>query len=282
MRKFLVTVVFFLMLESLSVSVFAWNAVGHRIIAQIAYDQLTPIAKAKIDALTMVMFHSSYADNRFARASTWPDQLKRKTARYNSWHYINLPLVENGIHPPRLNPDNVVWAIAQAEKIVKNSAQNKYVRGQYLSFLIHFVGDVHQPMHCVTLYDHLFPHGDRGGNAYLIHSSIAKNLHQLWDRGLGLFVSSPGNYQYHYWQIQKIATQWMHLYPRAFFAKQLIVQSPKKWAQASYQIAVSFAYTLPPNTVPFDTYIKQGQVIVRKQCVLAGDRLADILNQLFS
>ncbi len=256
---------------------FAWNSIGHRIIAQIAYDQLTPQTKAQVDQLTSVMFHSRYSEARFLRASTWPDQIKSQTTHYNAWHYINLPYVKNNIKPTPLNSDNIVWAIARAEKIVSDQHENNTRRAKYLSFLIHFVGDIHQPLHCTTLYDNQFPHGDRGGNLYFIQSAIANNLHQLWDRGLGLFYSAPGNYAFHYYQVEKIAQQWMSQYP---ITHALQIQSPAQWAEESHRIAITFAYTLPENTAPSQQYIQQGQQIVEQQSVLAGDRLADILNHI--
>ena len=273
--RFILTLTLFL-----SFSVFAWDSIGHRVIAQIAYDKLSAHAKKQVDALTATMFHSPYPSARFLRASTWPDQIKSQTTQYNTWHYINLPFVKDDVKPPPLSADNVVWAIARAEKIVSGKAENNARRAKYLSFLIHFIGDIHQPLHCAELYDDHFSHGDQGGNLYPIDSPMANNLHVLWDRGLGLFFSPKGNYQFHYYQVQKIALQWMHEYPRTFFAKQLQVQSPSLWAQESYHIATTFVYTLPLNAKPSDSYIQQGQVIVREQSVLAGDRLADVLNQL--
>lgn len=264
------------------VSAFSWNSVGHRIIAQIAYTQLTPLAKEKIDALTAVMFHSRYASNRFSQASTWPDKIKKQTPAYNAWHYINLPIVKNNIQPQPVNPENVVWAITRAEKKVSDVSLNPHKRAMYLSFLIHFVGDSAQPLHCATLYSALFLHGDRGGNDYRIDSPIANNLHQLWDRGVGLFYSSRQQYLFHYFQVEKIANAWMNRYPKTVFAKQLAEQSPTQWAQDSHALAVTVAYAMPENTVPSSQYIQRSQEIVREQTVLAGYRLADILNHLFA
>ena|SRR3990167_2315581 len=265
----------------LTPTVFAWNSVGHRIIAQIAYDQLTPVAKQQVDALTKINFHSPYPSARFLRAAVWPDQIKRKTSQYNTWHYINLPYVKNGVTPAAVNSENVVTEITRAEKIIEDKQNSPARRAEYLSFLIHFVGDIHQPLHCTTLYSSAFPHGDRGGNDYLIDSPIAKNLHQLWDRGLGLFVSSKNNYAFHYWQIEQIATRWMQEYPHSFFGAKLQEQSPMQWAQESHQIAIHFVYTLPENSAPQKEYLHQGKAIVREQSVLAGDRLATALNQIF-
>lgn len=260
---------------------FAWNSVGHRVIAQIAYDQLTPIAKEKVDALTAVLFHSKYPEARFLKAATWPDSIRKQMPQYTSWHYIDLPFVKDNAHSFSPHTENVVTEIANAETIVANSANTDARRAQYLSFLIHFVGDIHQPLHCVTLYSAQFPKGDKGGNRYLIHTAIASNLHAYWDEGLGLFYSVPGNYQFRYNQVENIATQWMAQYPAADFGAQLQDLSAATWAQESYKIATTFVYQAQLNATPSQSYVQQGQIIVRKQVVLAGDRLAAVLNKLF-
>lgn len=278
--KIKITLILFALIFSMQT--LAWDCAGHRVIGQIAYDQLTPAVKNKIDALTAVMFHSPYPNARFLRASTWPDQIKSQTTQYNAWHFIDLPYVkDDDVKPPTSNVDNVVWAIAHAEKIVSDMSQSPARRAKYLSFLIHFIGDIHQPLHCTTLYSKQFPEGDRGGNLYLIDSPIAKNLHQFWDEGLGLFYSPPHLYAFKYNQVEAIAKKWMTQYPRTFFAKQLSVQSPEQWALESHHMATTFVYTLPMNTAPSQEYIQQGKIIVREQSVLAGDRIADVLNRIF-
>ncbi len=276
MRFTMIAILFFFSINS-----FAWDSVGHRIIAQIAYDQLTPQAKKAVDGLTNVMFHSRYPESRFLKASTWPDQIKSQTTQYNAWHYIDLPFDRSGgVSDHVIASDNVVWAILHAEKIVEDNNESQNRRAKYLSFLIHFIGDIHQPMHCVTLYNTHFPQGDQGGNLYPIVSPIATNLHALWDRGLGLFISPKGEYQFHYDQVEQIARQWMAQYPKSFFAVQLQATTPQQWAMESHQIAVTFAYSLPIDAEPSQQYIQQGQTIVREQIVLAGDRLAMVLNRV--
>lgn len=261
-------------------AVFAWNNAGHRIIAQIAYDQLTPAAKEKVDALTNILFHSKYPDARFLRAATWPDRIRSQTTAYNAWHYIDLPYAQDNIQPTSLNSYNVVWAIQRAENIVSDSSNSPQRRAKYLSFLIHFVGDIHQPLHCVTLYSNQFPNGDKGGNDFPIDSSVSKNLHWFWDEGLGMLTSPQGHYQFHYDQVQQIAKQWMAEYPQSFFGAKLQETSLMQWAQEERQIAIHDVYTLQPNIAPSTQYRQHGQTIVKQQIVLAGDRLALILNKI--
>ncbi len=251
-------------------------------VAQIAYDQLTPQAKAKVDALTAVMFHSPYGNARFARAAIWPDQFRHQDTSTFYWHFIDMPIVRDGVKVPTISQYNVVWAIGQAENTLENSTGNTDQRAKSLSFLVHFVGDIHQPLHCASLYSTHFPKGDRGGNDYAIHSPVANNLHGLWDEGVGLFARNPVKYQFHYYEIQALAKDWMREYPRSFFGSRLTETTPQTWAQENNKIAATFVYSVPMNTAPSAAYIQQGQTVVREQVVLAGDRLADVLNRTLS
>ncbi|MCX7120709.1 MAG: S1/P1 nuclease [Gammaproteobacteria bacterium] len=273
--------IIFILFLFFSSAIFAWNGSGHRVIAQIAYDQLTPSAKEKIDALTEIRFKSKYPDERFLKASTWPDQIRKTSPQYSAWHFIDLPFVKDNIKTAALNAQNVATEITEAEKIVADKSEKNNRRAKYLSFLIHFLGDIHQPLHCTTLYDTTFPQGDEGGNRFQIKTAISDNLHQYWDEGLGLFYSAPGHYHFYYYQVETLAKQLMAEYPKSFFGARLGVMSPMQWAQESHQLAVTSVYQIQPNAVPTDAYIAQGQTVVREQVVLSGDRLAMVLNNLF-
>lgn len=250
-----------------STSIFAWNSVGHRVVAQIAYDNLTPIAKQKIDTLTAVDFNSPYPEQRFTQAATWPDFIKKKNHDYDTWHYVDYPIDNNA---------NVVWAISEAQRILNDKNQNEKTATMYLNFLIHFVGDIHQPLHCGFKKD-------EGGNLYRLKGTFAKDLHQFWDEGLGLFYShAPKPYPFHYWEIEAIAKKWEAQFPVSFFKNQLQEKSPSQWALDNHQIDSSFVYQTPEDADPSQTYIQNGQLIVQKNTVLAGYRLANILNEIFS
>lgn len=259
---------------------FAWNSNGHRVIAQIAYDQLTPTAKKQIDAIIAKKFHAHYADDRFLLAATWPDQIKHSTSQYNAWHYINLPDVYDDITPPPLNPQNAVWAIDQSEQILKDDHTPSKKAAQYLSFLIHFVGDIHQPLHSICRYSHIFPPpaGDEGGNYYFIQAHYASNLHSLWDMGLGVFHSAK---PFSYYKVVWMAKQLEEQYPPSFFQQRLLIDSSEQWAKESFDLAKTAAYTTPKNDVPTTQYMTNGAQIASEQAALAGYRLANVLNQIF-
>ena len=250
----------------------AWNAAGHKLVAQIAYDQLTPAVQKKIDAQIKILgtVYPGYGD--FIDAAYWPDAIKKQgVTAFSNWHWIGLPYSFDGTRGYKPNyANNVVWAIGQAQQVLQSPNANAFTQAMFLAFLSHFVGDIHQPLHCLNLYSKGYPHSDQGGHYYLINTPRANNLHTFWDQGLGVFNSNTAALA------KKIEAQ----YPPEYFAAQLKDSNPKDWAQESYQIARDFAYTTRENKTPNAAYIAQGQQIAKQRVALAGYRLAQILNQL--
>jgi hypothetical protein len=258
----------------------AWNTTGHEVVAQIAYDNLTPKARAQVNKIYPVLGQFYPQIDTFIAIASWPDVINADGAKaFSTWHYINLPLVVGKVHAPRKPPtQNVVWAIGQAQSTLTSTQPNAYINSMFLSFLIHFVGDIHQPMHAVSLYSKQFPKGDRGGTLFPINSPTADNLHILWDNGLGLFSPS---YTPRAKSIRKLANQIEQSYPANYFGAQTQDLSPIDWAQESYALDKEYVYRIKPNTQPSAKYIAQGQPIVEQRIALAGYRLANLLNQIF-
>jgi hypothetical protein len=193
----------------LSSPVLAWNDKGHMVVAKLAWDKLSPQAqKAAIDILKTHPHYAEFLDADrpdnfpedqwiFMRAATWPDWIRSHHAEarlsFPKWHYINKPYVPEGSQLkesdfPAEKP-NVVTQITEASQKVKDgSAQEKPI---YLCWLLHLVGDVHQPLHSATMFSERFPEGDRGGNLVLvrINHGRAQKLHPLWDGLLGKSIS---------------------------------------------------------------------------------------------
>jgi S1/P1 Nuclease. len=150
---------------------FAWGPTGHRIVGEIAEKELNPKTLSKVKALL---------DNKsLAQVSTWADEIKSEPDHYGhtfSWHYMTWPT----------NQDEYVYdgqgelllAIQNNLKVVKNDYASKVDRSKALMFLVHLVGDLHQPLHVGN-------GTDRGGNRceVLFHGERV-NLHHLWDEKL--------------------------------------------------------------------------------------------------
>ncbi len=259
---------------------FAWSSSGHRIIAEIAYDNLTPITRAKVNHLIQV-FKTQYPRiNSFQWLAVWPDRLNAAGIKtYKTWHYIDLPYAIDGVKAKhRVNRKNVVWAIKHAEKVLRDPNASEFKKARNLAFLAHFIGDIHQPLHCITLYSRLTPNGDAGGNLYPIRFGRIDNLHTLWDRGLNFYKQYYPRFPLRNYQVKQIALILQQRYPKFYFGKAVKDLNVRDWAQQSYQLAKNFGYKTKWDSKPSGQYIQQGQRIAAKQITLAGYRLAYVLN----
>ncbi len=150
----------------------------------------------------------------------------------------------------------------------------------FLSFLTHIVGDLHQPLHTVTLFSAAHPDGDRGGNLYnIMYNNKRTNTHSLWDSGVGTFESKSVSATDH---AKALALTIMQLYPASSFGDKATDLNPDNWAQEGYENAKKYVYNTPENEAPSAAYITIGKQVAEKQAALAGYRLANLLNTLLS
>ena len=153
-------------------SAWAWGNEGHQIIALIAADRLTTAARAEVADLL-----GGDARPTMANASTWADYIRPARPESAPWHYVNIEITASGYNAATDCPaENCV--VAQVEKdarIVADHKLAKPVRAEALRFLIHFAGDLHQPLHCADNHD-------RGGNEVsVLIGAQETNLHSVWD-----------------------------------------------------------------------------------------------------
>lgn len=262
----------------------AWGAPAHRIIAQIAYDHLQPEAKQQVAYLNGLFDQNYHRQGRFDASAVWADQIvKHGITAFNSWHYINKPFSPDETPLPRIEKQNVVWAIHESYQVLRSDKATPFEKALFLRFLVHFVGDIHQPLHCITRVTKTHPQGDLGGNLYPIKVTHIENLHAYWDSVLG-------QYQSYYLQTAREkrssivvwAKDLMARYPRDLYQRQVADLNPETWADESYHLAIDAAYAVPERAAPTATYIAQGRVIAEQRIVLAGYRLAALLNQVFT
>src|SRR6185437_4137954 len=181
----------------------AWGAGGHMMVAQIAFARLNPRAKAKAQALLALPINPAAISSQspdFVNAAHWADDL-RPFPEFDSFkelHFIDTPFSNDGTPLPETPTPNIVTALEENVKILKTST-DKNAQAQALRFIIHFVGDIHQPLHCTTRVTAANPDGDRGGNLFKI--KILKNgklqnsnLHSYWDGGIGAFPPTGDNF----------------------------------------------------------------------------------------
>ena len=245
----------------------AWGPPGHRIVADLAAARLTPRARVEVDMLLASEHARSLAD-----IANWADEI-RDTPPYGELGRETTPLHYVNMHgscdyQPALDcPDGqcVVGAISHYAAILGNRSLPQAERAQALNFVVHFVGDVHQPLHAGYLQD-------RGANDYQVQfAGQGSNLHRVWDSGL-------------------LATR--HLDARAYAAfleRQGPVSlptpvapldnPPAQWAEESCRIVMNQG-VYPSGHVISDAYIARQRPIAERQLRLAGERLADLLNSV--
>ena len=174
----------------------AWGCAGHHIVAMIAKQHLTARALAKVTLLLesqpidpgLARYCKDGSADSFVSSATWADDVKRAEGT-GTWHYIDIPLgLTRGDLTPYCEsvgplPDGnrsgcILSAIRDQLDVLQGGTSTE--RARALRYVIHLVGDLHQPLHASD-------NGDRGGNCVPLHfgpTSIATNLHALWDSGI--------------------------------------------------------------------------------------------------
>jgi len=153
-----------------------WGKTGHRIIGEIAERQLSDDVK---DIVYDILDGES-----LAVVSTWPDEMRSNPEfdKFSHWHYVNLPL-DKEYPEVKHTKDNVVTIIERCVAILKSPSSDKEMKKFYLKYLVHLVGDLHQPMHTGRYEDY-------GGSKISLTfkgrkgSDNKTNLHVLWDTNL--------------------------------------------------------------------------------------------------
>src|SRR3981081_3429647 len=147
-----------------------WGAGGHMMTASIAFQRLNPRAKAKANELLAIFINPADVTAKspdFISASHWADDLRSLPAfdAFKPLHFINLPfsIASTPIPADLPDPNNIVKALGDNVQILKTSTDQN-AQAQALRFIIHFLGDIHQPLHCATRVDSTHPDGDHGGN----------------------------------------------------------------------------------------------------------------------
>lgn len=242
----------------------AWGKEGHQVVADVAQHYLTQTASAKVHKLLAVMHAQTMAD-----VADFADEYRWSHPETGPWHYVDIPLNANNYVPSRdcPNHDCVIDEITHFKQVLDNEALDDSTRAYALAFLIHFVGDLHQPLHASN-------NNDKGGNEVeVIFLGHPTNLHHIWDTNIieheGLTAKALADTllaRHRHTNVAKIE-------------KGTVVD----WALQSHEEARKVAYgKLPKNRRIGEAYIKAAQPVVNQQLYRAGVRLAYMLNQIFA
>lgn len=149
-----------------------WSKTGHRVIGEVAQDHLNGKTRRALNDLL--------DGQSLAAVSNFADEIKADSIyrRFNAWHYVNFPKDKNysDVEPSKYG--DLVIAIQECTRIVKDENSSREDKVFYLKMLIHFIGDLHQPMHVGRL-------GDKGGNDIQVQwFNKGSNLHKIWDANM--------------------------------------------------------------------------------------------------
>jgi hypothetical protein len=315
----------------------AWNNVGHMTVAKLVYDQMTDGQKLK--AIAILTQHPHFAmflnTNRpdgvaenewvFLRASTWPDWIRpmkppdprgEEVTKYNipGDHYINKPFVlpadqalfaDQDLSP---NPNNnILLAFDRRMAQLKADDTSAEERAVALCWVLHLIGDIHQPLHCTSFFSALFADkdnngkltGDRGGNSFGVKIGGRKyKLHAFWDDLLGVstggYEDTPANLASVYGLVKQ-AAETLHdpQYNREKFPEIKGHTTFATWVDEGVELAKSRAYLngeLKPvkvqnDTIPDDAneapgdYQQKAVDVAHRRISLAAYRLSDKLSE---
>jgi hypothetical protein len=276
--------------------VIAWSGAGHMVIAAQAYRELPPAVRSQVNEILKShpefgrwtgSFDPGSAELDlplfvFMKASTWADEIRRKGNGFDHphWHYVNYPLKPPGFQfePGPAPHDDILYGIEQSEKAIGDKGSSAEERAVYLAWLIHLIGDLHQPLHCSALITETYPAGDKGGNDFYVKpASKGIKLHSLWDGLLGT--------RNHPQTQLNDAIRLAAAHPRQSLPE-LKIRSPKEWSLEARLLAIEKGYlhgqlkgsteALNAPELP-DNYTKEAKVIAEKQAALAGYRLANAI-----
>jgi hypothetical protein len=271
-----------------------WGAGGHMMVAQIAFGRLNPRAKAQAKMLLAIPIDPAAVSKKstdFVSAAHWADDL-RPFSEFDSFkplHFIDTPFSTDGTALPAVPTPNIVTALEENVNILKTST-DKNAQAQALRFIIHFVGDIHQPLHCATRVDSAHPDGDHGGNlvSIMILGSNGKskktNLHSYWDGGIDTFPRTGANFAPPpLSQIGPAAKQAMAGNPATNPAVKL--NDPfnfSAWADESTTLAKDVTYKgIANGSKPSAAYKSKSIKVVRQRVAWGGYRLAALLNAIW-
>ncbi len=241
---------------------FGWGTLGHQLIGDVAEQYLTPKTK---EAITELL-----GDRTLADVANWADTIKGQRPETRPWHYANPEPGAENFDLARDNPEEscVVEQIILDLQVLKDPEATHVAKVEALMFLVHFVGDVHQPLH-------LGWEADRGGNSIEIYFDGHKtNLHSLWDSGL-INHTELDRETYLAGLLRQIN---LNANNKVEWGREL---DPVQWANESIKLAQSNAYVVPKNDRLGDAYYGRNIRVVNERLAMAGIRLAAVLNDLY-
>ena len=257
-KLFLLITAFFFAKPAAEEAVF-WGQNGHRVTGEIAENHLKKRAKKKIDKLLK--------GQSLAFVSTYADEIKsdRAFSKYYPWHYINMDLDQSYAEASKNPKGDLVTGINKCIEVLKDGESSFEDKSFHLKMLVHFVGDLHQPMH-------IGQKEDKGGNAVQVEwFGKGTNLHAVWD------TKMIENWNMSYLELANSAKNLSKEQIKAIEEGTLVT-----WVDEIHELTKKIYKSVEEDANLRYRYSYDHFDIVRDQLQIGGIRLAKILNDIFA
>ncbi|CAI8336815.1 MAG: Uncharacterised protein [Flavobacterium sp. SCGC AAA160-P02] len=235
----------------------AWGLTGHRVVGEIAYNHLTKKAKRNLENLIN--------GEGLAIISTYADDIKsdKNFKKFSSWHYVNFKVGDTYETSEKNSKGDIIYAINECQRIISHPDSSKEDKVFYIKLLVHFLGDLHQPLHIGRAED-------RGGNSISVKwFGKSTNLHSVWDTKM--IESFNMSYSELTSNLDKFSKK----------QKNAIQQGTVlDWVRESRKLAMKVYESVKVDENLSYRYMYDYFFIVKNQLQKAGLRLAKILNEI--
>lgn len=235
-----------------------WGRIGHRTVARLAASQLAPRAREEVRRLL--------GSTSLAEASTWADEVRGDRPETSPWHYVNIPITDSAYRPEVHCSSGCVVQAAEAQlAILRDRRQPQERRAEALKWVVHFIGDLHMPLHSGD-------RGDRGGNDVVVWYQWRRtNLHALWDSRM---IEASGTAE------EQLVSALERRVREHGDLSSVRHGNVADWTMEAHDLARDMVYPrLSPWLVITDGYVQAALPVIETQLFRAGVRLAKVLNE---
>jgi len=288
-----------------STPAYAWDELGHRVVARIAWDHMSPRARdaavrllmnapanSGISALASDVTGPDRGREMFIMAAYWPDLIRGRGSvghayAHSDWHYVNFfwqqdtpggPVIDR---PDKGTDGQLLNQLPRLAATVADASATDSARSVALAWLLHLVGDAHQPLHNSARITPQDPNGDRGGNLFLLSGAYPRNnLHAYWDAVVGFSVPWMGARD-EAGYVGRVARALEGRYTPAWARSRLLPGEFERWSREGVRIAqrTLFPVWLVRGQPAPARYQPLAWSTAQPRLALAGYRIADLFDR---